>query len=151
MWPSEEKRRHARSRHDGEVTIAVVRPLNHDRLFLSLARQVNAGTTVSYRPVILGKTGLPMMHSLNTVKSINDLFSVVVGLIRIVSRKARPMEITPRSLLLEELALDSLDLVRVIMLIEDRYHTAVDLDQIPKMKRVDDLTRILSRELRSAA
>jgi len=37
------------------------------------------------------------------------------------------------------------------MLIEDRYHTAIDLDEIPKMKRVDDLTRILSRELRSAA
>ena len=82
---------------------------------------------------------------------INDLFSIVVGIIRIVSAKAKPMEITPQSLLLEELALDSLDLVRVIMLIEDRYHTAVDLDEIPKMKRVDDMTRILSRELRSAA
>ena len=37
------------------------------------------------------------------------------------------------------------------MLIEDRYHAAVDLDEIPNMKGVDDLTRILSRELRSAA
>jgi acyl carrier protein len=101
--------------------------------------------------VILGITGLLMMHSLNTVKTINDLFSIVVGIIRIVSAKAKPMEITPQSLLLEELALDSLDLVRVIMLIEDRSHTAVDLDEILKMKRVDDLTRILSRELRSAA
>jgi acyl carrier protein len=97
------------------------------------------------------KTGLPTMHSLNTVETINDLFSIVVGMIRIVSAKAKPMEITPQSLLLEELALDSLDLVRVIMLIEDRYYTAIDLDEIPKMKRVDDLTRILSRELRSAA
>ena len=42
------------------------------------------------------------------------------------------MEITPQSLLLEELALDSLDLIRVIILIEDRYHTAVELDGIPK-------------------
>ena len=100
---------------------------------------------------ILGKTGLPMKHSLNPVESTNGLFSEVVGLIRIVSAKARPMEITPQSLLLEELALDSLDLIRVIMLIEERYHTAVDLDEIPKIKRVDDLTRILSRELRSAA
>jgi acyl carrier protein len=91
------------------------------------------------------------MHSLNTVESINDLFSVVVDFIRIVSPKARPMEITPQSLLLEELTLDSLDLVRVIMLIEDRYHAAVDLDEIPKMKRVEDVTTILSRELRSAA
>ena len=103
------------------------------------------------RPVILEITGLPTMHSLNTDETINDIFSIVVGIIRIVSAKAKPMEITPQSLLLEELALDSLDLVRVIMLIEDRYHTAIDLDEIPKMKRVDDLARILSRELRSAA
>jgi len=47
VWPSEEKRRHAKSCHDGEVTIAVVRPLNHDRLFPPLARQVHAGTMVS--------------------------------------------------------------------------------------------------------
>ena len=58
------------------------------------------------RPVILGKTGLPMMHSLNTVETINDLFSVVVGMIRIVSAKAKPIEITPQSLLFEELALE---------------------------------------------
>ena len=48
-------------------------------------------------------------------------------------------------------ALDSLDLVRVVMLIEDRYHIAIDLDEIPKMKRVSDLTAILGRELKAAA
>jgi hypothetical protein len=37
------------------------------------------------------------------------------------------------------------------MLIEDRYLLAIDLDEIPKMKRVSDLTAILGRELRSAA
>ena len=73
------------------------------------------------------------------------------GLIHTVSAKARQVEITPQSLLLEELALDSLDLVRVIMLIEDRYHIAIDLDEVPKLKRVHDLTAILGRELRSAA
>ena len=72
-------------------------------------------------------------------------------MIHTVSAKARKLEITPQSLLLEELALDSLDLVRVIMLIEDRYHIAIDLDEIPKLKRVHDLTAILGRELRSAA
>jgi acyl carrier protein len=76
---------------------------------------------------------------------------VVVGIILAVSAKAKPMEIMPQSLLLEELALDSLDPVRVIMLIEDRDHIAIDLDEVSKMKRVDDLTRILGRELRPAA
>ena len=92
-----------------------------------------------------------MMNSLKPVESSAELYSVVVGLIHTVSAKARESEITPQSLLLEELALDSLDLVRVIMLIEDRYHVAIDLDEVPKLKRVQDLSAILGRELRSAA
>jgi hypothetical protein len=37
------------------------------------------------------------------------------------------------------------------MLIEDRFRIAIDLDEIPKMKRVSDLTAILGRELKAAA
>jgi acyl carrier protein len=92
-----------------------------------------------------------MTNSLKAVHTSSELFPVVVGLIHTVSAKSKNVEITPQSLLLEELALDSLDLVRVIMLIEDRYCVAIDLDEIPKMKRVNDLTAILGRELRAAA
>ena len=92
-----------------------------------------------------------MINTLTRSETSCDLFQVVVGLIHAVSAKSKQMDITPGSLLLEELALDSLDLVRVIMLIEDRYLVAIDLDEIPKMKRVSDLTAILGRELRSAA
>lgn len=91
------------------------------------------------------------MNCLKTVESSSDLFPVVVDLIHTVSAKSKNSEITPQTLLLEELALDSLDLVRVIMLIEDRYQVAIDLDEVPKMKRVNDLTAILGRELRAAA
>ena len=92
-----------------------------------------------------------MMNSLQTTESTGELFPVVVGLIHTVSAKSKNSQITPQSLLLEELALDSLDLVRVVMLIEDQYHVAIDLDEIPKMKRVSDLTAILGRELKAAA
>jgi acyl carrier protein len=91
------------------------------------------------------------MSSLKSAETSNDLFPVVVSMIRSVSVKARQADITPHSLLLEELALDSLDLVRVIMLMEDRYHVAIDLDEVPKMKQVNDLTILLGRELRTAA
>ncbi len=91
------------------------------------------------------------MSSLKPANTSGELFPVVVDMIHTVSAKARKLEITPQSMLLEELALDSLDLVRVIMLIEDRYHIAIDLDEIPKLKQVHDLTAILGRELRSAA
>ncbi len=91
------------------------------------------------------------MKSFQTTESTGELFPVVVGLIHTVSAKSKNSQITPQSLLLEELALDSLDLVRVVMLIEDQYHVAIDLDEIPKMKRVSDLTAILGRELKAAA
>jgi acyl carrier protein len=92
-----------------------------------------------------------MVNLLNSREPSSELFPVMIDLIHTVSAKSKQVEITPQSLLLEELALDSLDLVRVIMLIEDRYHIAIDLDEVPKMKRVSDLTTILGRELRSAA
>lgn len=80
-----------------------------------------------------------------------DLLSIVTELIHSVSARAKQVEIRPDSLLLEELALDSLDLVRVLMLIEDQYQVAIDLDEVPKLRQVHDLTALLGRELRSAA
>jgi acyl carrier protein len=91
------------------------------------------------------------MNASKSAETSGELFSVVLGLIHTVSPKAKQVEITPQSLLLEELSLDSLDLVRVIMLIEDRYQIAIDLDEVPNLKHVRDLTAILGRELRSAA
>ena len=57
-------------------------------------------------------------------------------------RVVRPREaipITPGSLLLEELALDSLDLVAVILQIQDRFQVEIDPDEIPDLRCVDDL------------
>jgi acyl carrier protein len=95
--------------------------------------------------------GLIMMNTLKKAETSQELLPVVESLIHSVSAKAKEKQITPDTLLLEELALDSLDLVRVLMLIEDRYHVVIDLDEVPNMKRVHDLTSILNRELRSAA
>jgi acyl carrier protein len=92
-----------------------------------------------------------MVNLLNTHEASSELFPVIIDLIHTVSAKSKQAEITQQSLLLEELSLDSLDLVRVIMLIEDRYHISIDLDEVPKMKRVIDLTTTLGRELQSAA
>ncbi len=46
-----------------------------------------------------------MMNSLQTTESTGELFPVVVGLIHTVSAKSKNSQITPQSLLLEELAL----------------------------------------------
>jgi acyl carrier protein len=95
--------------------------------------------------------GRSTMNTLKNAEPSSELFQVVVGMIESVSAKAKQASITPHSLLLEELALDSLDLVRVIMLMEDRYHVTIDLDEVPKMKHVNDLTILLGREIRTAA
>jgi acyl carrier protein len=92
-----------------------------------------------------------MMTKTQTDEISSELLEVIIGMIRTVSAKARQMEITPESVLLDELELDSLDLVRVIMLIEDRYHVAIDLDEVPKMRQVRDLVLTLARQSRSAA
>jgi acyl carrier protein len=80
-----------------------------------------------------------------------DLLPAVTNLIRSVSAKAKELEVSPQSLLHEELALDSLDLVRVVMQLEEQYSVSMDLDQIPKMKHVRDLIALVDNEVRSAA
>ncbi len=69
----------------------------------------------------------------------SELFDVIDAMIRTVSAQATKVKIAPETLLIDDLALDSLDLVRVISLLEDRFHVAVDLDEIPKIRRVLDL------------
>ena len=76
---------------------------------------------------------------------------VIISMIKSVSAKAGQVAMSPETSLLDELELDSLDLVRVIMLIEDRYHVAIDLDEVPKIRQVRDLALTLARQSRSAA
>jgi acyl carrier protein len=44
-----------------------------------------------------------------------------------------------------------MDLVRVILLLEDRYCIAIDLDEVPKIRQVRDLALTVAGQLRSAA
>jgi acyl carrier protein len=81
----------------------------------------------------------------------NDLIGVIAGYVRTISEKAKNAEIDADSLLLDELFLDSLDLVRVIMHLEDRYQVSIDLDEVPDMKRIGDLAATINKHLRAAA
>ncbi len=90
----------------------------------------------------------PLLHADDLAR---DFLPVVTDLIKSVSAKARQVEISPQSLLLEELALDSLDLVRVVMQLEEQYQVNMDLDQIPRMREVRDLIALVGQEVRSAA
>jgi acyl carrier protein len=110
-----------------------------------------AGRLLDDRSVANREDEVQPMNTCLTSEKVDGLLGVVSEMIRSVSAKARDRVITAESLLLEELSLDSLDLVRVIMLMEDRYGVAIDLDEVPNMKCVSDLARTLGRELEAAA
>jgi acyl carrier protein len=80
-----------------------------------------------------------------------DSLEMIAGSIRSISAKARDAEITPDSLLLEELALDSLDLVAVILDLQDQFQVELDPDRIPEIRTVADLAASFAQQLRQAA
>jgi acyl carrier protein len=92
-----------------------------------------------------------MVAKIQTDEIDRDMLDVLSAMIRSVSVKANELEITPSTSLLEELAMDSMDLVRVILLLEDRYCIAIDLDEVPKIRQVRDLARAVAGHSRSAA
>jgi acyl carrier protein len=80
-----------------------------------------------------------------------EILETIALAIRAVSARARCATITPSSLLLEELALDSLDLVAVILDLQDQFQVEIDPDEIPQLRTVADLANSLANQLRQAA
>ncbi len=67
------------------------------------------------------------------------LVDVIAGAIRGVSKRLQTVAITADSLLVEDLSLDSLDLVGVLMALEDRFGLTIELDEVPNIRTVADL------------
>jgi len=80
-----------------------------------------------------------------------EVLAGITEAIRSVSAKARGVVITAQSLLLEDLSLDSLDLVAVILQLQDRFQVEIDPDEITTLRRVDDLAASLTKQLHAAA
>lgn len=67
------------------------------------------------------------------------LLDVIAASIRSVSKRTQTMAITPGSRLVEDLILDSLDLVGVLMKLEDHYNLKIELDELPNIQTVGEL------------
>ena len=80
-----------------------------------------------------------------------ELLAAVGDAIRSVSSRARQVSITPGSHLLEDLGLDSLDLVAVIIQIQDQFQVEIDPDDIPNLHCVGDLVTSVTNQLKAAA
>ena len=68
-----------------------------------------------------------------------DLLQSVAEAIRSVSKRTQTMVIQADSLLVEDLSLDSLDLVGVLMKLEDCFGLVIEVDDVPQTKTVGDL------------
>lgn len=80
-----------------------------------------------------------------------DLLRSVSGAIRTCSESARDLAIRPDSRLVEDLSLDSLDLVAVMMRLQDEHAIELDLDAVPSFEVVSDLMAELGRQVRARA
>jgi acyl carrier protein len=80
-----------------------------------------------------------------------NVMDIISEAIRSVSARARLTTIGSDSLLLEDLALDSLDLVAVILRLQDEFGVEIDPDEITEMRTVSDLVASLDRQVRAAA
>ena len=81
----------------------------------------------------------------------SDVTTAIAVTIRSVSARARGVAITADSRLLEDLALDSLDLVAVVLQLQDQFAVEIDPDEISSIQTVGDLAASLHRHVRSAA
>ena len=68
-----------------------------------------------------------------------DLLEAVADAIRSVSKRTQTMVIQADSLLVEDLSLDSLDLVGVLMKLEDRFGLVIEIEDVPNTRTVYDL------------
>ncbi len=81
----------------------------------------------------------------------DDTTTAIAETIRSVSARAREAVITPESLLLEDLSLDSLDLVAVVIDLQDRFAVEIDPDEVATLRTVGELAASLERHLFQAA
>jgi acyl carrier protein len=67
------------------------------------------------------------------------LLSTVADAVRAAGKLAPGVTIHAETRLVDDLGLDSLDLVGVIMKIEDKFGLEIDVDEVPNFERVVDV------------
>jgi acyl carrier protein len=79
------------------------------------------------------------------------LVAEVVDIIRKAAKIPSRILITLDTRLVEDLAIDSLDLVGVILQLQDHFEVVIDEDAVPNLCRVADLATHLAERKESAA
>ena len=79
------------------------------------------------------------------------LLDSIADAIRAEAENTRTLLIDANSRLVEDLGLDSIDIVGVTMRLEDRFHVEIDTEEIKDFRSVSDLIDQVSRLLGKSA
>lgn len=79
------------------------------------------------------------------------LLDEITQIIRAVAKVPPNAPISPESRLIDDLGIDSLDLVGVFLKIQDDYDVVIDDDDVPSLRNIRDLAAYVSRRRPSAA
>lgn len=79
------------------------------------------------------------------------LLAEVADAVRSAAKIAPDVPIHAETRLVEDLAIDSLDLVGVLLKIQDHFDLAIDDEDVPNLRRLVDLASYVSRNRGSAA
>jgi acyl carrier protein len=74
-----------------------------------------------------------------------SLLAMVIDSVRAAGKVKPSVPIEANTRLVDDLGLDSLDLVGVIMKIEDRFGLQIDVDEVPNFERVADVVAYVTQ------
>jgi acyl carrier protein len=81
----------------------------------------------------------------------STLVNEVAGIVRQAAKVPPHVSIDGESLLVEDLAIDSLDLVGVFLAVQDHFDIAIEDDVVPSLRRIVDLAEYVSKNRGLAA
>jgi acyl carrier protein len=81
----------------------------------------------------------------------SKLLEAVAGSIRAEVERTKDLAIDPHTRLVEDLGLDSIDLVAITIRLEDRFHVDLDVKDMKDFRYVSDLMDQMSRFLGKSA
>jgi acyl carrier protein len=81
----------------------------------------------------------------------STLVNEVAGIVRQTAKVPPHVAITADSRLVEDLAIDSLDLVGVLLAVQDRFDIVIDDDVVPSLRRIVDLAETVAKDRGLAA
>ena len=86
---------------------------------------------------------------MNAVSRQACLIADVCGIVRQSAKISPKLTIDANSRLVEDLAIDSLDLIQLILRLQDHFEIVIEEDAVPNLCRVGDLAAYLSERRES--